>query len=195
MAHILAAAGGVNWIQGVQQAWGWVRAQSGAGIAFLAALPRDCQSASTHAALVCAGYVPEYFTTPGFPPLSLGWGWLLLGMFVGVVMTLLLLSMTDRLHRMPSLATLAHLAGNGQMPNNQLEDARQDLLRYVSTGRPALQRMASLSGMSEMELLRRAYAIAPAGAPPGISLSAASPGTNCISTSMASAPVLHNQWM
>ena len=43
-----------------------------------ASLPHTCRESLAHAALTCSGTTPRYFT-PGFGPLALGWGWLLLG--------------------------------------------------------------------------------------------------------------------
>ena len=37
-----------------------------------------------HAALTCSGATPRYFT-PGFGPLALAWGWLLLGVLLGLL--------------------------------------------------------------------------------------------------------------
>ena len=39
-----------------------------------------------HALLMCGGGAPAYFT-PGFAPLSLAWGWLLLGALLGATAT------------------------------------------------------------------------------------------------------------
>ena len=146
----------INWQQHVTQGWAWAKSQSSAGLAFLAALPRDCWSASMHAGLVCSGNVPEYFNIPGFPPLSLSWGWMLVGILIGVTTTLLVLSLTGNLRREPRVAALPRLP---QVTHNTGAQARQDLLNYISTGRQALQEVAAASHVSEMDLLRTAYGL------------------------------------
>ena len=45
---------------------------------FAASLPPSCRQSVAHALLTCGGGAPAYFT-PGFAPLSLAWGWLLVG--------------------------------------------------------------------------------------------------------------------
>ena len=49
-----------------------------------ASLPPTCRESLTHAALTCSGATPRYFT-PGFGPLALAWGWLLLGVLLGLL--------------------------------------------------------------------------------------------------------------
>ena len=71
MAAVVGALIGFDWKSWGSTAWTWANAQSGSGIAYLAGLPQDCKRASTHAALVCLGQLPEYFNIPGFPPIVL----------------------------------------------------------------------------------------------------------------------------
>ena len=47
-------------------------------------LPATCRESLAHAALTCSGATPRYFT-PGFGPLALAWGWLLLGVLLGLL--------------------------------------------------------------------------------------------------------------
>eukprot|EP00439_Symbiodinium_sp_Y106_P052263 s6992_g7.t1 len=49
-----------------------------------ASLPPTCRESMAHAALTCSGATPRYFT-PGFGPLALAWGWLLLGVLLGLL--------------------------------------------------------------------------------------------------------------
>ena len=49
-----------------------------------ASLPPTCRESLAHAALTCSGATPRYFT-PGFGPLALAWGWLLLGVLLGLL--------------------------------------------------------------------------------------------------------------
>ena len=55
-----------------------------AGAYSAASLPPTCRESLTHAALTCSGVTPRYFT-PGFGPLALAWGWLLLGVLLGLL--------------------------------------------------------------------------------------------------------------
>ena len=49
-----------------------------------ASLPATCRESLAHAALTCSVATPRYFT-PGFGPLALAWGWLLLGVLLGLL--------------------------------------------------------------------------------------------------------------
>eukprot|EP00959_Pyramimonas_sp_CCMP1952_P292764 6122893-Pyramimonas_sp.AAC.1 len=42
-----------------------------------------------HTALVCADFNPTYYNIPGFGPIALGWGWGLLGLLAGVLLTIM----------------------------------------------------------------------------------------------------------
>ena len=46
--------------------------------------PPTCRESLTHAAFTCSGATPRYFT-PGFGPLALASGWLLLGVLLGLL--------------------------------------------------------------------------------------------------------------
>ena len=129
--------------------------------------------AAAHAALVCAGYVPEYQAVPGFAPLAVSWGWLILGAVVGCMASLLVLACSGRLLRDPTVATMAALSettprGNaGATGAVQNESARQDALRYIATGgRPALGELASAAGMGEADFLAAVFGCRPGAANP-----------------------------
>ena len=53
--------------------------------AFFSTLPRDCYQATVHTALVCHGSTPQYEMIPGFGPIALGWGWMVLGAGLGFI--------------------------------------------------------------------------------------------------------------
>ena len=129
------------------------------GLVYLAALPRTCHVASAHEAMVCAGSPPEYAMS-GFGPFALGWGWMLIGMWVGVTTTLLVLLLTGHIRRDVSMATLARLAAPSpatQMPN---QVPLPDVLNYLAAGgRTALQDMSAAMGISETEVLQRALGV------------------------------------
>ena len=165
MAEAAAAAAEGLWAGRALTAWTFLREQSRTGLALLLNLPTTCKLATIHAGYLCMGENMEYTVTPGFPPLSLSWGWLLVGILVGALLMLLGLLLFGMIRREPSIAALARM----QAPDNQADQAQQDLIRYISRGRPALQEMAAISGCSEIEVLRRAYAVPQLVAhPPGL---------------------------
>ena len=53
-----------------------------------AGLPATCRQAAAHAALVCSGMDPVYFSA-GSVPLSLAWGWLLSGLLLVALLGLI----------------------------------------------------------------------------------------------------------
>jgi hypothetical protein len=151
----MAALAGIDWVQHAGTAWNFAKASATAGLAFVAALPRTCQLASAHAALVRGGVEPQYYATPGFGPLEVGWGWLLLGMATGAVAMLLCLQLAGWVHREPTIAMLAQVA-NAQPANVYANQHHADVLRYVTAGgRPALQELAGATGMTEAQFLQR----------------------------------------
>ena len=62
----------------------WAYSAGSSALWWAASLPPTCRESLAHAALTCSGAVPRYFT-PGFGPLALGWGWLLLGVLLGLL--------------------------------------------------------------------------------------------------------------
>ena len=54
-----------------------------------ASLPQGCRQSVAHALLVCAGDSPAHFSD-GFGPLSLAWGWVLLGLATGTLLGMVL---------------------------------------------------------------------------------------------------------
>ena len=104
-----AAAAGVDWAGLAAATWGVARQAAASGTAFLAGLPRTCYLATAHAAMVCAGEEPDFTTLPGFGPIALGWGWLLLGGLLGTLLTLSILTLCGKIKQEPSIAQLAAL--------------------------------------------------------------------------------------
>ena len=107
----------------------------------LLAMPTSCKLAVTHTALVCSGYSPEYIALPGFPPLSLSWGWLVLGLMLGALLgaaTVLLVSWWIR---------------------RQTDRARLDVLSYIivagQVNVPRLHQLAQAAGVADGAMLRR----------------------------------------
>ena len=163
LAHALQQAGqNIDWgevvVNGFTHAWS--AAQS--SWAHLSTLPRDCRIAATHAVVTCGGYAPDYQNIPGFCPIPLGWGWLTVGILIGVGMGCLgMLAMQTRSRGRPHLHTTGfdNPAGLG---------AQTNVLAYLQCGgRPALQELALAANMSETEFLYRAVGTQYAR-PPGL---------------------------
>ena len=165
MANLRALLAGINWHQHITTAWNHAGAAAATMSAYLAALPRTCVLASAHAALVCRGEPPEY-STPGFGPLAVGWGWLLLGILLGAVFTVAISSI---MRKNVSLATLARIAGPPPTLADQVEQPPQDVLSYIAAGgRPALQELSAATGLNESEFLHRVYGCQMPTSPPSI---------------------------
>ena len=156
--HIVA----INWRQhagtAIAAAQGWLTD----GFTFLSVLPRDCVMATAHATMVCTWSPPEY-TIPGFGPLAIGWGWLLLGAVQGAMLALLFMYWTGRVRgvacAMPDVAQMVR-----QIPA-AVQDAPeppQDVLAYLAAGgREALQDLAARANTTGTQLLQRVFGVQP----------------------------------
>ena len=143
---------GFDWRIALSSFGGWLRRASGSSLAFLSSLPRDCKLATAHAALICSGEDMQYHRTPGFGPIGISWGWLLLGFVLGGII---------------GVAVMVLLQWRGHGGISASERARLDVLSYLSSGgRPALRELASASGVSEDEFVRRFLRIHHAERPP-----------------------------
>ena len=179
----MAAAAGFDWARWGAAAWDIAKQSATAGVAFLAGLPRNCYLASAHAAMVCTDMDPQYTATPGFGPFALGWGWLVLGGLLGVLLTLSFLTLTGRIKQEPSVMHLAVLmqqfampvASQPAQPSVMSQQARADALRYISiAGQPALRELASAARMSDGAFLAHLTGTCMQGAvsqaPPGLTI-------------------------
>ena len=175
---VAAGLAGVNWGQHLGQAWQFAQQQSQSFVGFVSALPATCKLATMHAASICIGQVPEYWATPGFPPITLAWGWLLVGILIGSLLTMLILSMGGCLRREPTIGTLAAIAmaqaaqvpiqdaPRPQQPPPGLpaprDRARDDIVAFLARdGRQALTELAAASGMTEVEFLHGMFGNGP----------------------------------
>ena len=155
----------VNWPQHLATAWHHADHSARAAVAYLATLPRDCKLASLHATLLCMGEVPAY-VTPGFGPFSLAWGWMIVGMIVGAVMTYLFPSCRGMLRQRPLMLPMMTLpAALGPQPVTPAPvtfggQERAELLEYITYGgTEALRDMAANAGVGEAEFLARAFGV------------------------------------
>ena len=133
-------------------------------VGWAASLPPTCRESLAHTALTCSGVTPRYFT-PGFGPLALGWGWLLLGILLGLLFR-------------RAVATLAALAGGCETGWEALlreclartqDPHRQAVLQYLlQGGEEALQEVSGASGRTPATLLAHLLA---AEDVPGVSAS------------------------
>ena len=140
-AAAVAALAAVDWRGAANTAWTWSWHQASTGQALLLAMPTPCKLAITHTALVCSGYSPEYTALPGFPPLSLSWGWLVLGLVLGVLLGSAMVLLVNWWAR------------------RQGDRARMDVLNYVIVGGqvnvPRLHQLAQAAGIPDGDMLRR----------------------------------------
>ena len=63
----------------------WASKATGYTTTFLASLPRECYLAAAHATAICTGQDPHYYAVPGFGPIVLGYGWMVVGIIAGVL--------------------------------------------------------------------------------------------------------------
>ena len=140
MGGVVGYLQGVQWSQHAIAGCAWVKAESARGLTFLSTLPRTCFLASAHAAMVCTGDPPEY-SAPGFAPLAVSWGWLVSGLLIGIVLTVLVLAWLGMLRREPNIGVLAQLAVPPGPPGFAMpqDRAREDIFRYIAAGgQPAI---------------------------------------------------------
>ena len=133
---------------------------------FWAYLPSDCKHAAVFTASTCAGFSPAKYV-PGLGPLSLAWGWLLIGVLLGLCFWDLAHAVESLVARMgqlrdhyrvargqarrplwhPAAAAALAMAGNGP--------ERVFLQRLVDDGDAALQMLALCTGVAPREALAR----------------------------------------
>ncbi|CAE7235143.1 unnamed protein product [Symbiodinium sp. CCMP2592] len=99
-----------------------------------ASLPPTCRESMAHAALTCSGATPRYFT-PGFGPLALGWGWLVVGVLIGLLSRRAVSAVVALAGGRPSPHTpsnwealMCELAARTQDPH------RHEVLQYILQG-------------------------------------------------------------
>ena len=159
---------------------------AGSALAFLSTLPRECKLATVHASAICAGENPAYYSTPGFGPFAVCYGWLALGMMIRIVVAILIMMCAGYSRHPPgppptaiAPPTVPLMPPNGMgvapplpaLAPTPEEAARLEVIRALAAGGQAvLQQRAQLAGLTETEFLRRLTglpALAPAPQPPG----------------------------
>ena len=151
MAGTAAVVGGIDWLGRAGSAWNWGQHAATSAQALLVGLPRDCRLAAQHAAMLCLGQDPQYYTVPGFGPFVAAWGWFFAGIALGAALAVLFAALTGNLRREPAINTLAAVANPGAA---DAERARQEVLTFLASGgRPALRDLASATGMSEQDFI------------------------------------------
>ena len=140
-AAVVVALAGVERRAGITTTWTWAHHQASTGMAMLLAMSASCKFAATHTALACSGYAPESVALPGLPPLSVSWGWLVLGVALGALLG----------------ASAVLLVG--WWKGKQIDQARLDILNYITVNgqinAPRLRQLAQAGGVTEVEMLRR----------------------------------------
>ena len=149
-----AAAGGT---------WTFVSDSARAATVAWAASTGKCKGAITHAlyhvSTVCGGYAeeaPAQFT-PGFGPLALAWGWLLIGVMLGVLLALNFWDLVARLEQFAQLIDRVRLAVGAAPPGLHAMPLWHAAVRtalYAAEGprRTVLQRLAD-DGDAALDLL------------------------------------------
>ena len=134
--------------------YGWHAARAAAG------LPATCRQAAAHAALVCSGMDPVYFSA-GFAPLSLAWGWLLLGLLLGALLRPYIATCTLALLQLAP-PTRALMARAPLQPADARANAAVEVLRCVALG-----------GHDELRALATGAGLTPAALAEALALSSA----------------------
>ncbi|CAE7317842.1 unnamed protein product [Symbiodinium sp. CCMP2592] len=119
-----------------------------------ASLPPTCRESMAHAALTCSGATPRYFT-PGFGPLALGWGWLVVGVLIDLLSRRAVSAVVALAGGRPSPHTpsnwealMCELAARTQDPH------RHEVLQYIlQGGETALDELSQASGRTSASLL------------------------------------------
>ena len=115
----------------------WLVEAAGRAVPAAAQLPTGCREAAMHALLTCAVGPPRY-VTPGWGPCSHCWGWLCVGLLLGVLGTGLLW-LRVATHRRPPPAWSV---------------AASETLRCMAVGgETELQALAEAAGQTPTELL------------------------------------------
>ena len=70
------------------QAWEQATQAADTAAVYWAAAPRECKDALIFAGNICGGIKPLRYLSPGFGPLALAWGWLLVGVLIGLLLGL-----------------------------------------------------------------------------------------------------------
>ena len=172
MQALRAGIAAVDWSGHCVNVWHWAQEQSASAYAILLALPTSCTLAALHTGAVCTGRMPAYVATPGFAPLEYSWGWLLVGIVIGAVLTVLTLGLMGRIRREPTITQLGALmqplaiGSSTQLPMQA--QARADALHYIAVaGQPALQELAEGARMTEAAFMAHLLQIT-VSSPPGL---------------------------
>ena len=125
---------------------GWHAARAAAG------LPATCRQAAAHAAMVCSGMDPVYFSA-GFAPLSLAWGWLLLGLLLGALLRPFIGAWMLALLQLAPLARAPVARAPLVQPADARASAAVEVLRCVALGgQDELHALATCAGLTPAAL-------------------------------------------
>jgi hypothetical protein len=156
-------------VTGALNAWSQASvAAAHASVIWSQATP-DCRSATLLATNICLGVTPLSVVTPGLGPLSLGWGWALIGFIIGILTGLHFWDLVARLEplfvfvfrlsRGPSLLAAQrppwHVAVQSALLQTSDVHRRIVLQRLLDDGNAALDLLAAHAGVSRRAALSR----------------------------------------
>ena len=167
MGNVIGAAPQA-WAVG-QQVWASLSTAAVAASALWATASMDCKSAIVFATNTCVGGRPPVAFTPGFGPIALGWGWLLVGVCIGVLVGLHFWTFVDRTlgaairfpspqrNTAPGLQIIPpwHEAVREALVATNDAHRRIVLQRLLEDGDAALDMLAAGGGMSRRSALAR----------------------------------------
>ena len=96
---------------------------------------------------------PSYYAIPGFGPISIAWGWLLLGVLLGMLV-------------MKAFSGIRGRRSSASTALSEEDKAQLDLILHIrNNGWTGLRQLADMAGKSETEFLYRLVGIKPSPAP------------------------------
>ncbi|CAE7943190.1 unnamed protein product [Symbiodinium necroappetens] len=152
------------WLARLFASAAWAASRGWEAARATASLPPTCRQAMAHAALLCSGVEPVYFSA-GFGPLSLAWGWLLLGLALGALLRPVLLAcvLFAARHAGAAPGPLVRPVRSPQDSAHARADAAVEVLRCVALGgRDELHALAASAGLSPAALAEALATPAPA---------------------------------
>ena len=138
---------------------------SSAASVYLASLSRDCRLSWLHAVKVCVIDDTSEIIQGFAAPFVASWGWFLLGVLQGGLLTYLALHLCGKLRQPATITFLAQLDQQTNLGTTQQQrQTREDVLAHLfAGGRPALEELSRAAGYSETAFLTELLQAGPPG--------------------------------